>query len=419
MTDSISKQTHRRFLLGQHGLWPGRRFAGVDGTAAAIRQMQALQLDPLNIAARSQDIALHGRVLDYRPKHLYQVAYQQRQFFDYGGSLFMYPIEEFPHFRALMPRTQNYSRHILLKKNHPKAMPQVLSALRANGSMSNREFTGNPHITWSYRGRKDTAVALYYLWLLGEVMITDRRGFDRIYDLRERVLPKKFDRVSSIEEAEDFFARKTLAMLNLMREKRFRAGWQDNISRAVSAEEAQKKLDELYERKVIAPLRIEGSTEKWITFADDLPLLADLEAGRVPSAWTPLGPTTQDEVTFVAPLEMVTARGRSKQVFDFDYIWEVYKPVEQRRWGYYVLPILYGDDLVARTDLKLDRTTMNLHILGFWLEEDAPRDATFADALANGLERFAKMVEAKTINLGGIRFAKIRSHLRVRLKPRF
>ena len=289
MTNSISKQTHRRFLLGQHGLWPGRRFAGVDGTTAAIRQMEALQLDPLNITARSQDIALFGHVLDYLPEHLYQVTYKQRQFFDYGGSLFMYPIEEFPHFRALMPRTQNYSRHILLKKSHPEAMPQVLSALRANGPMSNRDFTGNPHVTWSYRGRKDTAVALYYLWLLGEVMITDRRGFDRIYDLRERVLPKKFDHISPIEQAEDFFARKTLAMLNIMREKQFRAGWQGNIDRVVSAEEAQKKLDELYERNVIAPLHIEGSTEKWIAFTDDLPLLADLEADRVPKAWTPLG----------------------------------------------------------------------------------------------------------------------------------
>jgi hypothetical protein len=412
---TISKQTHRRFLLGQHGLWPGRRFAGVDGAAAAIRQMEALQLDPLNITARSQDIALHGRVLDYRPEHLYQVAYRQRQFFDYGGSLFMYPIEEFPHFRALMPRTENYSRHILLKKNHPEAMPQVLAALRANGPMSNRDFTGNPHVTWSYRGRKDTAVALYYLWLLGEVMITDRRGFDRIYDLRERVLPKKFDRVSPVEKAEDFFARKTLAMLNLMREKRFRAAWQGNIDRLVSAEEAQKKLDELHERNVIAPLRIEGSNETWIAFTDDLPLLADLEAGRVPSAWTPLGPTTQDEVTFVAPLEMVTARGRARQVFDFEYVWEVYKPAEQRRWGYYVLPILYGDDLVARLDPKLDRKTMTLHILGFWLEDDAPRDASFADALAGGLKRFAELVGAEKVNLSGIKPAKLRAHVKSKL----
>ena len=111
----------------------------------------------------------------------------------------------------------------------------------------------------------------------------------------------------------------------------------------------------------------------------DQPHLSDLEAGRIPKSWKPLGPSTEEEVTFLAPLEMVSARGRAKQVFDFEYLWEVYKPVHQRRWGYYTLPILYGDDLVARLDPKLDRKTNTLHILGFWLEDDAPKDEAFAN----------------------------------------
>ena len=130
----------------------------------------------------------------------------------------------------------------------------------------------------------------------------------------------------------------------------------------------------------------------------------------------PKGPTTEEEVTFLAPLEIVSARGRAKKVFDFEYLWEVYKPVHQRRWGYYTLPILYSDDLVARLDPKLDRTTNTLHILGFWLEEDAPKDEAFADALANGLKRFAGMVGAEKVDLGGIKQVKLRSHLKKKLK---
>lgn len=108
--DTISKLTFRRFLLGQQGLWPGRRFEGPPGAEAAIRQMGALQLDPLNIIARSQEISLHGRVLDFKPPHLYQVAYEQRRFFDYGGLLFLYPMAEFPYFKAIMPRMARYGR---------------------------------------------------------------------------------------------------------------------------------------------------------------------------------------------------------------------------------------------------------------------------------------------------------------------
>ncbi|MBM4428401.1 MAG: winged helix-turn-helix domain-containing protein, partial [Chloroflexi bacterium] len=81
-------------------------------------------------------------------------------------------------------------------------------------------------------------------------------------------------------------------------------------------------------------------------------------------------------------------------------------------WGYYTLPILYGDDLVARLDPKLDRATNTLHILGFWLEDDAPNDSAFADALANGLKRFADMIGAAKIDLSGVKQTKLRAHLK-------
>ncbi|MBI5298145.1 MAG: YcaQ family DNA glycosylase [Chloroflexi bacterium] len=410
--ETISKLTFRRFLLGQQGLWPGRRFKGLKGTAAAIRQMQALQLDPLNIAARSQEIALYGRVLDFELGHLYQSAYEQRNFFDYGGTLFLYPMEELPYWRAVMPRTARYSRMVEFRKNHPNAMDEVLAALRGNGPMSNRDFAGNGLSQWSYRGRKDSAVALFYLWLLGEVMITNRRGFDRIYDLRERVAPPEVDTVAPIAEAEDFFARKSIAMLNLMRAKRFRVGWQDGIEREVTPAEAQEKLSAMIGQGLVSQLKVEGSAEEWIVLTEDIPLLESLEAGRIPKAWKTVGPTTAEEVTFLAPLEMVSARGRAKTVFDFEYIWEVYKPVHQRRWGYYTLPILYGDDLVARLDPKLDRKTMTLHVLGFWLEEDAPRDEAFASALGRGVSTFANLVGAKKVDLGGIKPLKLRAEVK-------
>ena len=87
--DSISKKTYRRFLLASQGLWPGRRYQGLTGAEAALRQMQALQLDPLTMVARSQDIAMYGRVLNYKPDLLYKMAYEQRKAFDYGGWLMM------------------------------------------------------------------------------------------------------------------------------------------------------------------------------------------------------------------------------------------------------------------------------------------------------------------------------------------
>ncbi len=101
---TITIETARRFILGKQGLWPGRRWRGITGTEAAMRAMEYLQLDPLQILARSQDITLHSRVLDYAPGLWEDLAYQQRSFFDWGGWLAVRPMDELPHWRVVMRR---------------------------------------------------------------------------------------------------------------------------------------------------------------------------------------------------------------------------------------------------------------------------------------------------------------------------
>lgn len=414
--DTISKLTYRRFLLGKQGLWPGRRFKGLRGTTAALNQMDALQLDPLNIVARSQDIALHGRVLDYKPDYLYKVAYQQRKFFDYGGGLFMYPINEFPYWRLHMKRRKEKGLRWEAYTHPPKELlKHILDELGARGPLGNRDFDGKRVEAWSYRGRKETSIALFYLWLIGEVMISDRKGFDRIYDLRDRILPKEYDYAASEEEAEDHLGLQAISFAGLARENTWRTGLAYNIHRDVSRDEAKERIARLIEQRLVSRIRVEGSKDVYLCLDGDQAHLSDLEAGRVPKAWKPIGPTTEEEVTFLAPLEIVSARGRAKKVFDFEYLWEVYKPIHQRRWGYYTLPILYGDDLVARLDPKLDRTTGTLHILGFWLEDDAPKDGLFADALGRGLARFARMIGAQKVDVSAIRPLKLRKQVQNQL----
>lgn len=413
---TISKQTFRRFLLASQGLWPGRRFQGLSGTESALLQMEALQLDPLVMVARSQDIAMYGRVLNYKPDMLYKMAYEKRKAFDYGGALFMYPIHEFPYWQLHMKRRAERGIRYESFTHPPKDVVKfVLNELREKGPLGNRDIEGDAVKAWSYRGRKETSVVLFYLWLTGEVMITHRKGFDRIYDLRERVVPKEYDYAATEQETEDFFSLKHIAFLGMARENSWKTGVGDYLHRSVSASEAKHRIDELIEKKLVSRVQVEGSKDIYLIRNSDLPYLSALEAGRLPKAWKPKGSTTEEEVTFLAPLEIVSARGRAKRVFDFDYVWEVYKPVHQRKWGYYTLPILFGDDLVARLDPKLDRTTQTLHILGFWLEEDAPKDGVFADALANGLMRFAVMIGAKKIDLSGVRLSSLRAHLKKRI----
>ena len=101
---SISKAVARRYVLGRQGLWPGRRWAGQTGTAQALRYVEAVQMDPLNVVARSHDLVLWGRVIDYEPGHLHRLLYHDRAFFDYGGALFVYPMDELPYWQVIMRR---------------------------------------------------------------------------------------------------------------------------------------------------------------------------------------------------------------------------------------------------------------------------------------------------------------------------
>ncbi|HLO17459.1 MAG TPA: crosslink repair DNA glycosylase YcaQ family protein [Anaerolineales bacterium] len=412
----ISSQTARRFVLGKQGLWPGRRWRGKKGAAQAIRACEAVQLDPLNIFARSQDMVLHSRVLDYKPEYLYQVMYKDRHFFDYGGWLAVYSMSNLPYFRVHMERRKHHKRVEDFLLSNPELFEQLRAELRARGPLGNRDLNGNK-VGWNYRGRKDTSLALFDMWLCGELMIHHREGFERVYDFRKNIAPQEFDYIVGEKEAEEFFIRKNISFLGLLREAILRSAMQGDMQQGYSRPEASQLIGSWIESGKAKQVQIEGGRDTYLLLAEDVSALETLESGKVPKGWNPKGLTTLDEVTFLSPLDIVSARGRAKKLFDFEYKWEVYTPAHQRRWGYYVLPIQYGDDLVARLDPKLDRTTMTLEIKGFWYEDDAPvKDVDFANALAKGLIRFAKFLRAKKIITDLIRPTGLRKEVERQLK---
>jgi len=408
---TIDLITARRFILGKQGLWPGRRRQGVEGTAQAMRAMEYLQLDPLQIIARSHDIQLHSRVLDYTPGLWEEVTYQQRRFFDWGGWLATRPMDELPHWRVVMGRERDGlgqvdARIHRMGVEHAEAVAEMRAILRERGTVSNRDFAMATRTrTQSYRGRKDSALALYYLWRTGEVMTHHREKFERIYALTEAVAPAHLLHESDEAEAERFLLLKDVSFAGLSRLARS----SDTFQRGVTFGQVRERL--LADGDMIE-VRVEGWKQVHYALADDAQTLLDLSAGRVPAAWTPLGPTTTDEAVFLAPLDPVSARGRAKVLFGFDYVWEVYKPLEQRKYGYYVLPILWGDRLVGRFDSKLDRTSNTFVILGLWLEDEAlGRDEAFAAALAAGMARFVAFLGAGKVDVAAVQEPLLRQQL--------
>jgi uncharacterized protein len=408
---TIDLTTARRFILGKQGLWPGRRWRGAKGTERAMRQMEYLQLDPLQIVARSHDIALHSRVIDYSPGMWQEATYGKRKFFDWGGWLATRPMDELPHWRVVMRRESTRPGRIsAMARDHADAIIEMRDVLRSRGTVTNRDFSmASRTRTDSYRGRKDSALALYYLWRTGEVMTHDRVNFERVYALTETVAPAHLIRESDDAETDRFLIRKDVSFAGLSRVSRV----SDSFHRGVPFDSVKQILASMLADGELIEVRVEGWRAVHYALGSDAKVLRELSAGRVPKAWKPLETTTTDEVLFLAPLDPVSARGRARVLFGFEYVWEVYKPEHQRKHGYYTLPILWGDRLVARFDSRLDRSTGTLVVLGLWLEDAAlAQDEAFVEALARGFERFMTSLGARALDVRAIRESLILRRLK-------
>jgi uncharacterized protein len=406
----VDIETARRFILGKQGLWPGRRWRGLKGTEQAMRAMEYLQLDPLQMIARSQDISLYSRVLNYKPELWENAAYKQRKFFDWGGWLAARPMEELPYWRVVMHRERDGGygdpRLRQMAKEHAKAIVEVRAILKDRETVGNRDFEkADRKATQSYRGRKDSALALYYLWRIGDVMTHHRERFERVYALTENVAPKDLIYEKTQDEADRFLVRKEISFGGMARIQR--TG--DSYGRGEPDLAAKKLLEGMLADGEIIEVKVDGMKAVQYALADDEKIISELSAGRIPKAWKPVDTTTAEETVFLAPLDHVSARGRAKDLFGFDYVWEVYKPEHQRKFGYYVLPVLWGDRLVARFDSKLDRTTNTFIILGFWLEDKTlAKNESFAEALGRGFARFVNFLGAEKMDTKAISYTLLR-----------
>jgi len=412
MTTTITLRTAGRYILGHQGLWPGRRWRGLRGTEQAMRAMEHLQLDPLVVIARAHDLMLQSRVIDYRLEDWATLTYDKRRFFDWGGWLAVRPMDELPYWRVLMRRERESPRWRAFAREHAASIAEMRDVLRERGTVSNREFTMSARTRVdSYRGRKDSAVALYYLWRMGEAMVARRERFERIYAATEAVAPGHLIRESSDAEADDHLLRKMVAAQGLTKF----AGIKSMLQRDIAPGELAAWRDERLAAGDLIEVRVEGWRSPHWALGGDASILETLERGRVPRTWKPLDTTTEDEATFLSPLD--PARGRAEELFGFHYRWEVYTPAPKRTYGYYVLPVLWRDSLVARFDAKLDRSDRTLRVLGLWVEDDAlARDDAFAEAMARGMARFLGFLDAARLDVAGVPLATLRRRL-AKVKP--
>lgn len=397
----ISADHARRFLVTRHLLAPPRSLNAAPASVLdVVERLGLLQFDPLEVpGARNHDLVLHARINGYRREWCEQWLYgEDRRLIElYNKSLNLVPMHELPHYRITWHRNRPGLDDGILKDQSAVAKA-VLKRLRTDGPLSTAAFSEHGHaVDWWWAPTRASRAVMEALFVSGRIGIARREGNRRYYDLIERLVPAA---VLKLKEPEEVALTHRLL-------SRFRAtgltkaiGTQGEVMySAGSGPERAQRTARLVEDGELLPIEIEDLKGTRYMIASEEPIL---ESTADPATLSP-------GVSFLAPLDpLVWDRRQLRDLWEFDYLWEVYVPEAKRKWGYYVLPILFGDRFVGRIEPRLDRRTKTLNILGIWFQDgfEPMEEPRFIPALGEGIEAYRSFVGADQVNWPRTRVAR-------------
>jgi len=389
----VTAEAASRFLVARHFLAPARSLAGgPEAVLKVLRTFGSIQFDPIAVAGRNHDLVLHARVAGYEPAWC-DVLYERGEIFEATNkALSFVPTSEFPWFRHAMGRKGPRFHNAALADNAAVA-ERVLERIRAEGPLSSRDFERETGPTKDWFGMPENAVraVLEAYTVTGVIGLARRDGNRRYYDLLERLLPAEL-LAQEVPEREQL-RHKLLS--------RYRAhgllgaggagGTFDRIAPPRSTPErvGRNALHaELVELGALVPVDVEGVRSKRFVMSDEVELL------RGPPEPTP-------SVAFIAPFDsLLWDTALLASLFDFDYVWEGFFPSAKRRWGYYVLPIVFGHRFVGRIEPRIDRDRARVEVLNVWWEDGfAPRRAGgFVEAMRDALGAYLRFAGADSLD---------------------
>jgi uncharacterized protein len=380
---TVSAEAARRFLVARHFLAPARALRdGPDAVLEVIRRLGSVQFDPVAVAGRNHDLMLHARVAGYEPAWC-DALYERREIFETTNkALSFIPADEFPWYRVNAGRKGPRFHAAALAENAAVA-EQVLERIRADGPLSSADFQRRSGATKDWFGMPENAVrsVLEAHTVAGSIGLARREGNVRYYDVIERLLPAGV-------LAQEVPEREQLRHKQLSRHRAhglLGAGGAGGTFARIADPDVRKALHkELVELGELAPVDVEGLRGKRFVVSEEVALL------EAP-------PEPPPSVAFIAPFDsLLWDTTLLEKLFAFDFVWEGFFKPEKRRWGYYVLPILFGDRFVGRIEPRIDRERACVQVLGLWWEDgfSPGRAEGFVEAMRDALAAYLRFAHA-------------------------
>jgi len=407
----LSSKSVRKIILHAQLLDGGTELSeGKEGIAQTINALGYVQIDTISVIRRSHHHTLWTRRNDYDDKMLHDLQANDRLIFEYWGHAMSYlPMSDYRYF---LPRMRNFlnpsskwTRQQMEKYDH--LTQSILERIRNEGPLSSKDFsssTGKKGGTWW--DWKPAKAALELLFWRGELMVTERQNFKKVYDLTERVIPEDVNTIMpNSDELGQFLVRRALSAFGVANEKEIQKYLQPGAARdsdlqAVGKDVILKTLNNFLESKEVLHVIIEENQNEVYYALPDVLENANRSENKLP------------HVFFLSPFDnLVIQRERVKRLFGFQYSLECYVPASKRRFGYFVLPILWGDTFVGRLDPKADRKNKALIIRNLVFEPDFDSFERFIPQFVKKLIEFAHFNRCEKIVFQEISPNKIKANL--------
>ena len=392
----ITKEQARRFILLKQGLIGPYRYIGKQGAYDFIREAGCIQYDPVDVCGKNAELTLQSRVKGFTKKNLQDLLYKDRLLVDYPDKeLSIWPSEDWPYFSSYRERSLQMGKTF---DGLAELETEAISYIKDNGPVCSDSLPIEGEIFWhssmhwsGHWDRKSPAArsVLEQLYTDGKLLIHHKNGSRKYYDLAEKYLPAEILEADNPFEDESKFMSwrvlRRIGAVGLLWDKTSTAF----VGMYLKADERKKILAELEQEGKIRSVYIEGIK---------LPFYYRSEYDDLMQSVLEETADLKPRMSFIAPLDpLMWDKSLVQAIFDFKYSWEIYTPAVKRKYGYYTLPIIFGDRFIGRIEAVPDKKDKVLQVKGLWWESDVKVTKKINNALEKTLKQFAKFNDCQSV----------------------
>ncbi len=393
---TMTREQARRFILSKQGLLGKYRFAGKTGAYQYIRQAGCIQYDPVDVCGKNAELTLQSRVRGFTRQMLSELLYKDRLLVDYADKeLSIWPSEDWPYFSAYRERSKMHGAGF---PGIPELEEQAVAYIRENGPVSSDTLPIRGKVFWhssmhwsgNWHGTSPAARSvLEQLYTDGVLLIHHKSGSRKFYDLADKYFSRDLlDAQNPCPDEMSFLAwriRRRIGAVGLLWNRRSDA----LLGIEMTTEQRDAAFEKLEAEGVIRKTAVEGIRFPMYFLTEDLPLFEAVLSDAV---------DLSRRLEFLAPLDpMLWDRKLVEAIWDYQYSWEIYTPAEKRKFGYYVLPVLYGEKMAGRIEAAADRKAETLVIKNIWYEPGIRQTKKLNTAVGAAIGRLAKFNDCSRI----------------------